>query len=104
MAVAESLKLPAATWRAVVTQGVQQADLTGLLGQIDAPTLLVCGELDTYARDGQQALHAGIANSLLEWYTGTGHALHWEEPARFAGRLAAFVRSVSVDERRPATA
>ena len=104
MAVAESLKLPAATWRAVVTQGVQEADLTGLLQRIRAQTLLLCGELDTYARDGQHALRDGIANARLEWYAGAGHALHWEEPARFAGHVAAFVRSVSTGERRLATA
>lgn len=104
IAVAESLKLPAATWRAVCEQGVQQADLKGLLGRIEAPTLLVCGELDTYARDGQQALHDGIANSRLEWYAGTGHALHWEEPVRFARHVAAFVRNVGAGERRLATA
>jgi pimeloyl-ACP methyl ester carboxylesterase len=104
MAVAESLKLPAATWRAVCEQGVQQADLTGLLARIDAPTLLFCGDLDAYARDGQQALHAGIANSRLEWYAGTGHALHWEEPVRFARDVVAFVRHVVADERRLASA
>jgi len=28
-------------------------------------------------------------------YHGAGHALHWEEPARFAADLAAFTESVT---------
>ncbi|HXW09057.1 MAG TPA: alpha/beta hydrolase [Steroidobacteraceae bacterium] len=104
IAIAESLKLPASTWRAVCEQGVAQADLTGLLVRIDAPTLLVCGDLDSYARDGQQALLQGIADSRLEWYAGAGHALHWEEPQRFARQVVEFVRQVGAIERRLATA
>jgi pimeloyl-ACP methyl ester carboxylesterase len=100
MAVAESLKLPARTWRAVCQQGVAQADLTGLLARIDAPTLLICGDLDSYAWDGQQALLEGIADSRLEWYAGAGHALHWEEPERFARDIAGFVSGLQTDSSR----
>jgi non-heme chloroperoxidase len=95
MAVAQSLKLPARTWRAVCAQGVQQADLTPLLARIRARTLLVCGELDTLARDGQDALLTGIEGAELRWYAGTGHALHWEEPVRFAADVSAFVQSLA---------
>jgi pimeloyl-ACP methyl ester carboxylesterase len=91
MAVAESLKLPARTWQAVCAQGIQEANLTGLLGRIRARTLLLCGELDTLARDGQQALLEGIEDAQLKWYAGTGHALHWEEPVKFADDVAGFV-------------
>ena len=97
MAVAESLKLPARTWQAVCAQGIQQANLTGLLTGIRARTLLLCGELDTLARDGQQALLEGIKDAELKWYAGTGHALHWEEPERFASDVAGFVRGLETD-------
>jgi len=35
-----------------------------------------------------------IAGARLVVYQGAGHALHWEEPARFAADLAAFVESL----------
>jgi non-heme chloroperoxidase len=93
--VAESLKLPARVWRAAFVQGVQQADMTSLLEGIRARTLLLCGERDTIARDGQEALLAGIADSRLELYEHAGHALQWEEPARFAADVSAFVQDLA---------
>ena len=103
MAVAESLKLPARVWRSAFIQGVQQADLTAVLGGIRARTLLICGELDTLARDGQDVLLAGIEHSQLVCYPGTGHALHWEDPDRFAADVTAFVRSLGIDAGEPAS-
>ena len=38
---------------------------------------------------------ATIAGSRLEVYRGTGHAVHWEEPARFAADLVAFVEGLA---------
>jgi non-heme chloroperoxidase len=97
MAVAESLKLPARVWQAAFVQGVQQADLSDRLADIRVPTLLLCGELDTLAREDQPTLLAGIAQSRLELYPRTGHALHWEEPERFARDVAGFVRELRTD-------
>ena len=42
-------------------------------------------------RADQAMLDAGIANSRLAIYEGAGHAVHWEEPARVAADIAAFV-------------
>ena len=58
---------------------------------IRAPTLLLCGECDTFARGGQEPLADSIPGSRLELYPRAGHALHWEEPARFVEDLLAFV-------------
>ena len=65
------------------------------LGEIKAPTLLAWGDQDAFVPASDQAiLLATIAGSRLETYHGTGHALHWEEPARFASDLTAFVESL----------
>ena len=91
MVVQESLKLPARVWRAAFLQGVQGADHRALIAGIRAPTLLLCGECDTFARGGQETLADSIPGARLELYPRTGHALHWEEPARFVEDLLAFV-------------
>jgi non-heme chloroperoxidase len=55
----------------------------------------VWGDRDTYClRAEQDALAASIAGSQLVVYPGAGHALHWEQPQRFAADLAAFTRKV----------
>ena len=96
--VAESLKLPAHVWRAAFAECVFQADHTAVLGRIATPTLLMCGGQDDFARDEQETLLAGIPGASLLVYPDAGHALHWEEPQRFAADLAAFVaRAVARD-------
>jgi pimeloyl-ACP methyl ester carboxylesterase len=94
-AVRESLKLPARVWRGAFLEGVAGADHTGLLAGIRAPTLLLCGDRDTFARSGQEALAEAIPGSRLVTYSRAGHALHWEEPGRFAADIAAFVHRVT---------
>jgi len=51
----------------------------------------LCGGQDDFARDEQETLLAGIPGASLMVYPDAGHALHWEEPQRFAADLAAFV-------------
>ena len=98
--VAESLKLPAHVWRAAFAECVMPADHSAELGDIEAPTLVICGERDDIARDEQDTLAAGIPGASLLIYPDAGHALHWEEPQRFAADLATFVaRTVAPDRR-----
>jgi len=93
--VRESLKLPARVWRAVAADFVAD-DVTAELGAIAAPALVVWGDQDaTCPRREQEALAAAIAGARLVVYAGAGHALHWEEPARLAADLAAFVDQVT---------
>lgn len=100
--VAESLKLPAHVWRAAFTECVFPADHSAELGDIEAPTLVICGERDDIARDEQDALAAGIPGASLLIYPDAGHALHWEEPQRFAADLATFVARTVAPDRRAA--
>jgi pimeloyl-ACP methyl ester carboxylesterase len=91
--VGESLKVPARVWRSALAS-LLEADHSGELSKIDAPTLVVWGDRDVLAfRDEQEALAAAIPSARLVVYAGTGHALHWEQPERFAADLAAFVRA-----------
>ncbi|WP_119460284.1 alpha/beta fold hydrolase [Rhodospirillaceae bacterium SYSU D60014] len=90
MVVAESLKVPAHVWRAALA-GQMDEDVSGALGRIAAPTLILWGSHDSILpRRTQDALAAGIAGAWLTVYPGAGHGLHWEEPARVAADLTAF--------------
>lgn len=92
--IEESLKLPARVWRAVVA-GSLQDDFSGELGGAEAPTLLVWGNRDGMVpRSDQDAQTAAIAGSRLVVYKGAGHAVHWEEPDRFASDLVSFIETV----------
>jgi pimeloyl-ACP methyl ester carboxylesterase len=90
-AVRESLKLPASVWKAALIDCILQADYSSRLGEIDVPTLIVCGAHDGFAIDDQEGLASGIRGSRLEIYPRAGHALHWEEPGRFAADLVRFI-------------
>ena len=91
MFVDESLKVPARVWRAAL-DGLLREDLPANWRRISAPTLLIWGTRDTVTlRRDQDALVKGIQGAELKVYEGTGHALHWEEPARVAADIAAFV-------------
>jgi non-heme chloroperoxidase len=46
-------------------------------------------------RTQQDVLLDSILNARLLTYAGTGHGLHWEEPARFAVDLTTFVQGVA---------
>jgi pimeloyl-ACP methyl ester carboxylesterase len=93
--VRESLKVPARVWKAAL-EGHLEADYFGELGKIKIPTLIVWGDQDgIHLRSEQEALTAAITGSRLIMYSGVGHALHWEEPARFATDLVAFIKTLN---------
>ncbi|HYP27465.1 MAG TPA: alpha/beta hydrolase [Blastocatellia bacterium] len=90
--IQESLKVPARVWRAVFG-GFMRDDYSEDLEKIKAPTLIVWGDRDSFCPGGdQETLLAEISGSRLVVYEGAGHALHWEEPERFASDLSAFVK------------
>lgn len=92
--VQESLKLPARVWHAVFA-ALRDDDVAAELGKIAAPTLVVSGELDEFAPlSDVEAAVATIPGARLLIYPGVGHALHWEEPGRFAADLVAFLERV----------
>jgi pimeloyl-ACP methyl ester carboxylesterase len=87
---AESLKLPAWLWLEVF-DGLLEIDMTAELGSVQSPVLLVWGDRDAFdTRAEQEWLLETLADARLVVYEGTGHAVHWEEPERFAADLADF--------------
>jgi pimeloyl-ACP methyl ester carboxylesterase len=90
--VGETCKVPSYVWRAAFAGFLGTQDFTADLHRVSAPAMIVWGDRDTYAsREAQDRLLAALPGARLVVYKGAGHALHWEEPARFAGDLSAFV-------------
>ena len=93
--VTESLKVPARVWRAAFS-GFIGDDFSSRLREIEVPTLIVRGRLDALCSAAdQQAMLGLIRTARLVEYADAGHAMHWEEPQRFARDLNHFVNSVA---------
>jgi pimeloyl-ACP methyl ester carboxylesterase len=90
-AVAASRRLPARVWRALM-DGMLATDVPAALAARRVPTLLLWGERDAMCpRAEQDALVALLPGATLIAYAETGHALHWERPARFVADVERFV-------------
>ena len=100
MVVQESLKVPARVWREAF-EGFLEDDVDRDPHRITAPTLVLWGARDALVtRADQDALVSAVKNSRLVVYERAGHALHWEEPERFAADVAGFVESLGGSEAR----
>ena len=90
--VAETLKVPAFVWHAAFGGFLMTDDFTNELAKVAVPALLAWGDRDTYAtRAAQDRLLEVIPRARHITYEDYGHAFHWEDPARFAADLIAFV-------------
>ncbi len=93
--VAESLKVPARVWRDAFA-GFIGDDFSARLREIAVPTLIVCGRHDAFCSAAdQQAMLGLIRTARLAEYADAGHAMHWEEPQRFALDMSRFVTSIA---------
>ena len=87
--VRESLRAPARVWRDTF-RGLLEETLDGL-ERITAPALVVWGDRDTVLpRSDQERLTAALPRATLLVHEGSGHVVHWDDPARTAADLAAF--------------
>lgn len=103
-AVEDSLKVPARVWRDAFA-GMLEDECAEEAAAITASTLIVWGDRDAFCpREDQQALRAAITGAQLLVYEGTGHAVHWEQPARFAADLSDFVGRIAAHRRAADTA
>jgi non-heme chloroperoxidase len=92
--IAESMKLPASVWHACAS-AILKADLTKELHKIGVPVLIFWGSKDSFCSQAdQENLVKQIKNAKLVVYQETGHALHWEEPERFAKDLVQFLNTL----------
>ncbi len=95
-AIAESLRLPARVWRALLAGMIAtqpQSALGATLAAARIPALVIWGDRDAIferpQQDGLLGMLGGAATFSV--YGETGHAPHWERPERFARELAAWV-------------
>ena len=93
--VRETMKVPARVWHDAFGALFDDAHSDGM-HRIEAPALLAWGGLDSFApRADQDTILGRVRGSRLVVYEGAGHALHWEEPARFAVDVAAFAQAIA---------
>ncbi|HEX5759708.1 MAG TPA: alpha/beta hydrolase [Thermoanaerobaculia bacterium] len=87
---AESRKMPLRVWRAALA-GMLAEDHAASLGTIRAPTLLIWGEEDSLlSPEERERMARGLPAARLV-FQGRGHAVHWEDPERFARELVRFL-------------
>lgn len=91
--VDESQKVPAKVWRAIA-QELRKVNYASELKAIKQPVMIMWGDKDGFCfKNDQDVMVKNIKKSKFVVYEGIGHALHWEEPARFANDLLKFVES-----------
>ena len=94
MFVSESRKVPAHVWKSVM-KGLMAINYNDELKKMNIPTLLVWGDKDAFVTgQDQETLLTHIKDSRLITYKNTGHAVHWEEPLRFATDLLVFINKL----------
>lgn len=89
-AVAESQKLPAHAWKAILTGMMGEEAVR--LDRFRGPTLVIWGDQDAFvSREDQDHLLRRLPQAEFVAFEQTGHALHWEDPERSARVVAGFV-------------
>jgi pimeloyl-ACP methyl ester carboxylesterase len=89
--VAESLKLPASVWRAVLA-GLLTHDTRQQLAAIKVPTLIMWGDKDAFfPKSEQQLLVDALAKGVLKVYSNIGHSPQWERPQEVVRDIEEFL-------------
>jgi pimeloyl-ACP methyl ester carboxylesterase len=93
-AVAETLKVPLHVLQETVA-GWLAEDRWAESDRLSMPVLVLWGDKDSlFSREDQSALRSALPHATFTMYPETGHALHWEQPERFAADLDTFMRGV----------
>jgi pimeloyl-ACP methyl ester carboxylesterase len=94
-AAADGLRLPADVWRATLA-GLTSSRPPTDVGLITAPTLVVSGAADgLLGRAQTAALASAIPHARWIEYPDAGHVVLWDQPARLAADIAAFLPTVA---------
>ena len=94
--VEECLRTPAATWRGAFA-ALLEDDFGTELHKVEVPVLLPWGDADVFSPESdQQRLQRQLPRASRVVYAGVGHALHWEQPRRFANDLLTFEQKLGV--------
>src|SRR5918993_631456 len=92
-ALSETLKVLARGWRGYMEGVVLKADDSARLGEIDAPTLILWGELDALLpREEQEHRAAAIPNAALKVSRDPGLLALWVRPGWVVRDLEAFIK------------
>lgn len=93
--VDESMKMPVTAFKEAF-KGLVDVDLVAELKNIKTPVLILWGDADAFFQSGgQELLKKNISHAKYITYKGTGHAIHWEEPVKFAADITSFVNSIT---------
>jgi non-heme chloroperoxidase len=93
--VQESLKVPSRVWK-TTAYALFKAGYVTTLAPYTKPALIIWGDKDLLSpRKDQELLVQTMRRSQLLVYTGAGHGVHWEEPARFAADLVRFAQQIT---------
>ena len=94
--VDECLRTSAATWRGAFA-ALLEDDFSTELHKIGVPVLLPWGDADAFSPESdQQRMQRQLPRATRAVYVGAGHALHWEQPRRFADDLIRFEQTLAV--------
>lgn len=79
--VEDSARMPARVWKAAIDGLVRYVPAER---GIRCPTLVLGGDRDTvFSKAEQQSMALQIPGAVIKIVADVGHALHWEDPARF---------------------
>lgn len=89
--IIESMRVPLFVWKSVAA-GWKQSNFVNKLRNFNKPVLIIWGDRDFICsyQDQELLLHT-LKHSKLLIYKTAGHALHWEEPQKFATDLTSFI-------------
>jgi 3-oxoadipate enol-lactonase/4-carboxymuconolactone decarboxylase len=81
-----------------MVHALAEADLTERVHRVQAPVLVVSGELDEATTPADGRMLAGlIPGARFELLSGASHLLCIEKPAELAGLIDAFIQSIGVE-------
>lgn len=93
----ESAKVPARVWKSVTTS-FMKASYLDELRKTTKPVLVLWGDKDYLSPEAHQHMFAEqIPGAKLIIYRSAGHALHWEQPIRFAEDLRTFINERTIN-------